>query len=111
MVDNNAVHNGVMFGLTALAAVGQFTDTRTTDVALQHGFVEANKFGSWLIKKVGIGAVYAIKSVALPILSEVIFAVAGYPYGVATAAIFAGLGFGLGIHNYLLLRKDKISVF
>lgn len=101
--------NSWVFLLYVAATLGQFLDDRTTEVALAHGFVEANPIGKWLISKVGVQGMYFVKTAALPV-AVTIFAALHPHYGMPLQVLVAGLGWGVGVANALKLRKAKIAV-
>ena len=99
-----------IFFLAAVAAIlGQFSDARTTDVALQHGFVESNPIAAPIIKKLGISPLYAFKCGVLPAIGALVLGLGHEHAAIYTDAAIAGVGFVLGIVNYLKLHKAKIS--
>lgn len=102
----NALHDTIFALVTAAAVVGQYSDARTTEVGLQHGFAEANPVGYWLIKHLGAKGIYALKCAVAPAVGVALFALFGWDYGTATATLFAGLGFALGITNYRLIKQS-----
>lgn len=111
IIPNYTLNQDVAFFLAdAACLLGQFTDCRTTEVGLANGDTEANPIGKWLISKLTITGLYALKVGAVPMTCAIVY---GYDYklGLALAAIGAGAGWAMGIRNYLSLRKAKISVF
>ncbi len=100
----------VFFIAGAAAMIGQFMDVRTTEVALTHGFVEANKLGAWLIKKIGIGFVYPLKVAVLPFAGALCYMGISY-LGIGVEVFLAVYGGIYGVKNYLKLKAAKIAVF
>lgn len=107
------VHTLIFVAAILAAVVGQFSDARTTQVGLEHGFAESNPVGYWLIKKLGIRGIYILKCAVFPATAVVFYALFGWNYGTVIALFFAGLGFPLGISNYLLIKKSdpNVSIF
>lgn len=99
----------LLFVLYVLAVLGQFLDARTTEVALQNGFKEANPIGRFLIGKLGISGTYAIKCAAFPAIF-LFLAVSRYSLaGVLGFVFLAVLGFLLGILDWRKLSAAKIT--
>jgi hypothetical protein len=103
----SALHTTIFLLVTAAAVVGQFSDARTTEVGLAHGFAEENPVGYWLIKLLGAPGIYALKCAAAPLVGVILYAAFGWNYGTAMAGFFAGLGFALGITNYRLIKQSN----
>jgi hypothetical protein len=89
--------DAIFFLVTVAAILGQFSDVRTTDVALQHGFVESNLIA------------YAFKCGVLPFLGVLPLMWNHEVLGVHIELGVAVVGFVFGIWNYLKLRKAKVS--
>ena len=102
----------IMCALTALAIAGQFLDTHTTQVGLAAGNTEVNAVTKWLISKIGVAGLYPLKCAVLPLGLVVLFAsVFGATEACIVEGLVAGAGLYAGIHNYRILKAQKISVF
>jgi len=101
--------DAVFFLTTTAAILGQFSDARTTEVGLDHGFNEGNSVGAKLIKKLGISDVYAIKCGVLPFLGGLLLAFNHELAGIYTESFIAGAGFVFGVLNFLKLRKSNVT--
>ncbi len=102
----------IFFAAVAGAIAGQGMDVITTNAALANKWVETSKASAWVIKKIGLAAFAFLKVAALAIGGPVLCYSLGHAVvGVVVAGISAGVGFYAGIHNYLLEKKAKISVF
>lgn len=111
MLPAYSMHQDVTFFLaTVLCDAGQYLDARTTEVGLSSGFQEGNAIGSFLLKKLGVTGLYVLKCAALPAVAGIMYGFYGKA-GIVADLVFAGLGFAAGIRNYLMLRKNKVSVF
>lgn len=104
------VSNALLFGLFVFASIGGFVDTRTTEVGLSNGFVEANPIGKFLISKLTISGAYALKAAILPIGFTWLTALVS-PYFMIPQIALGAVSLGVGIRNYLLLKSKKIAVF
>ena len=110
-MDTNTTHAVLFFIAFALCGFGQFLDCRTTDVGLAHGFIEANSFAGKIYSKIGATGFFVLKCMVFPAIGAGIAAYAGFGPSLVWLSIFAAVGFAAGIHNYLLLKKNKIAVF
>ena len=100
--------NILMFLLYALATLGQFSDVRTTEVGQQHGFVEGNPVGRWLLTKLHIQGLYITKVALLPITAVILTATVNFDF-IGLLGLLAAVGFVFGIRNYLALKAKGVT--
>ena len=101
--------NLLFFISYAFALLGQFSDTRTTEVALSKGFTEANPIGKFLIAHLGISGTYALKVGALPIAFAPLALLIGFKYASVCEFVVGVLGFTLGVINFIKLKKAGVT--
>lgn len=105
-------HDILFFAAVAAAIAGQGMDVITTNAALANKWTETSKDSAWVISKIGFPAFAFLKVAGLAMAAPIFFYAEGHSVvGSIVAGISAGVGFYAGIHNYLLEKKAKISVF
>ncbi len=96
----------------ALAMVGQFGDSYTTEQGLAHGLKEGNSWATAIVEKIGVTGITIIKCVgfalAAPILTFLLLhSLFG---GTIVASIAAAEGLAATIMNYITMKKAGISL-
>ena len=102
--------DAIFFGSYVAATLGQFSDVRTTQVALAKGFVEANSLAAKIIAKVGISPLYAVKMAVLPLLGVVLVGLGHEKIAIDFEFGVGAVGFVFGLLNYLKLRKVGVTL-
>jgi len=96
------------FAYAANMAV-QFADGYLTQDGLTHKLIEGNSITARMFKKIGVAATNGIKIGALPIVAIIVDLNSGWP-GALNATLAAVTMYPV-VKNFLLLRKNKISIF
>ena len=102
-----------MIASYAFALLGQLSDCWTTEVGLSHGLAEGNKIATWFTNKIGNTGLTLLKCIGLAQLFPVLafeFAHQNVLAFVVPAVAVGVIGWVAGITNYLLLKKNKISL-
>lgn len=109
--------NLLFFIAIVISMTGQFEDVHTTDAGLAAGMVEMGlkifghslpNIGAWLVKKLGISPLYAVKTagIGLGIPMALAFAInSDLRYSVAAAFLIGAVGWAAAIRNVYELRK------
>ena len=108
---NSELHVTLFFIFFVLGVIGQFSDDRTTQVALKNGATEGNPVGAFLLKHLGTVALYIIKTGVFPLaaLLLALFSPQEFEGAVLLQVFIAAIGFGAGIYNYFGLKAKGIK--
>lgn len=92
--------------------LGQLSDCITTEKGLAHGLAESNKIMTWLTGKIGVTGVTLLKVIGLAQVAPVAAYMISQDWTAFIVVAFAVgvVGWYAGIKNYLLLKKNKISI-
>lgn len=112
MISSGAASDSQLALLVALSASSLLTilgDGYTTIVGLQHGFTEGNPIARWLFKKIGQPLTIFVSAVSVLFLIGLIS-----NYDLNASYAFAGIitagEAAMVIRNYMMLKKNKISL-
>jgi len=108
---DGSLHITLFIAFYVLGVLGQFSDDRTTQVALAHGATEGNPIGAFLLKHLGTVGLYVIKTGIFPAaaLALALFSPSEFEPAVLLQCFVAAVGFGAGIYNYFGLKSKGVT--
>lgn len=110
-MDNSFSHSLIFFIVATACGFGHFLDCWTTELGITNKFLEANALAVKIYNKIGNVGFFIVKCMVLPGIGAALFGTLGFSYSLAWLIPMAVIGWVAGIKNYLLLKKNKISVF
>lgn len=97
-----------LFGGYAANMVAQFADSYLTAIGTDHGFKEGNPVTRYLLSKIGEAGTNTIKLGFVPLVFVIVEHITGIPGWLN--GLMAAATVPIVVRNFLLLRKNKISI-